>query len=351
MSAGESLVRPPRIAAVGAGLIGRRHIELLATDTGCELGAIVDPATEAASLADAHQVPHYRSLDDLLAADRVDGVIVATPNSLHVPQAVTCIEAGTAVLVEKPMAEKVDEAKVLIEASEATGVPLLVGHHRRHSPLLAQAREVVASGQLGRVVSVTGSAVFYKPDDYFAASPWRREAGGGPILVNLIHEIDGLRFICGDIDRVQAVASNSTRESEIEDTVAVILQFSSGALGTFMLSDAAVSPHSWEHTSGEDPSFPHYPGEDCYVIAGTRGALSVPTMRLRRQAAHPSWWSATEDSVVPVARTDPLSAQLQHFCGVIRGSADPVVSGRDAAETLRVTRLVAEAAQRNSVAA
>lgn len=344
----------PRIAVVGAGLIGRRHVELVAADKGSELAAIVDPAAEVGMLARSHRVSRFRLLDELFAADRPDGVVIATPNQLHVPQAVTCIEAGAAVLVEKPIAETVEEARGLVKTSETAApgrVPLLVGHHRRHSPFLAKAREIVAGGELGRIVAVTGTAVFHKPDHYFDASPWRRSAGGGPILVNLIHGIDDLRFICGDIDRVQATASNRIRGFEVEDTAAVLLEFASGALGTFMLSDTAVSPQSWEQTSGEDPNFPHYSDEDCYMIAGTKGSLSIPTMRLRRQTAYRSWWTATEDSVPPVARTDPLFAQLQHFCEVIRGSANPLVSGRDAMETLRVTRLIAESARRSSIPA
>lgn len=332
------------IAVAGAGLIGRRHIELIGTEPRCELAAIVDPAPQASALADTLGVPAYPSLGDLLASRRPDGVIVATPNRLHLPHGTTCVSAGVPVLLEKPVAQTVDEAEALLEAAEAADAPLLVGHHRRHNPILARAREVVQSGQLGQIVAVTGSAIFYKPDGYFDEGPWRREVGGGPILVNMIHEVDDLRFLCGDIESVQVTTSNRVRGFPVEDTVAMTFRFASGALGTFLLSDTAVSALSWEQTSGENKSYPNYPDEDCYVIAGTQGSLSVPTMRVRRQHGESSWWEPTEDSVVEVRRSDPLAVQLQHFCDVINRTAEPLVSGRDATESLRVTQAIVEAA-------
>ena len=76
---------------------------------------------------------------------------------------------------------------------EAAGVPLLTGHHRQHSSIMAAAREVVGSGVLGPLVAVLGSAAFYKPDPYFdVGGGWRREPGGGPVLLNLVHDVNNL---------------------------------------------------------------------------------------------------------------------------------------------------------------
>ena len=125
-----------------------------------------------------------------------------------------------------------------------------------------------------------GSALFFKPDHYYAAAPWRREKGAGPVLLNMIHEVHNLRMLCGDIAAVQAFASHAVRGFPVEDTVAINLRFASGALGTFMLSDTAASPRNWEQTGQENKAYTTCPDEDCYVITGTFGSLSVPTMRL-----------------------------------------------------------------------
>jgi predicted dehydrogenase len=335
------------LIVMGAGLIGRRHIELISTSAGAVLRAIVDPAPAAADVAAAAGVPLHATLADALSAHDTDGVgvVVATPNHLHLPHGLECVAAGLPVLVEKPIAGTVADGLALVEAAEEAGVPLLVGHHRRHSPVLAAAAEAVRGGLLGPVVAVQGSALFAKPDDYFAAAPWRREPGGGPILINLIHEMDDLRAICGDVVAVQALASSHARGFPVEDTVALTMRFASGALGTFLLSDAAAATRSWEHTSGENPAYPASPDDDCYLIAGIRGSLAVPSLRLRRYAGRPSWWEPMESDALPVQPRDPLQVQLDHFCEVVRRRAQPLVSGRDAVETLRVTLAVAEAAR------
>ncbi|HET9764293.1 MAG TPA: Gfo/Idh/MocA family oxidoreductase [Casimicrobiaceae bacterium] len=337
-----------RIAVVGAGMIGRRHIELVRAGPECVLAAIADPAPAAEALAADAGVPHYASLESLLtAARRVDGIILATPNALHAAQALQCIAAGIPVLVEKPVAHTVEAGAALCDAVERSHARLLVGHHRRHSAIMARACEVVASRALGPLVAVMGSALFYKPDHYFDEAPWRREPGGGPVLINMIHEIDNLRALCGEIAGVQALASSARRGFPVEDTVAINLRFASGALGTFMLSDTAASARSWEQTSRENKSYASYPDEDCYLIAGTDGSLAIPTMRLRRypRAEDRSWWQPFDTRVLAVENVDPLARQLWHFCAVIGGSARPLVTARDGLQNLVITEAIVKAAR------
>jgi predicted dehydrogenase len=344
-------MNPIGIAVAGAGLIGRRHIELIRESDSCELAAIVDPAPAAAVLARDCGVPHYRTLGELFAARRPDAVIAATPNSLHAQNGIECAAHGVPVLIEKPIADSLADAEQMIVAAERAGIALLVGHHRRHSPILAKAREIVRQGRLGRLVAVAGSALFYKPDSYFSEGPWRRESGGGPILINMIHEVDDLRSVCGEIDAVQALASNSTRGFPVEDTVTIGLRFGNGALGSFVLSDTAAAARSWEQTSGENASYARYSDEDCYLISGIDGSLAVPTMRLKTVVAERSWWRPMHEEIVVVERADPLALQLDHFCAVVRGEASPVVEGRDALQTLRVTLAIAEAARTGRIVA
>ncbi|MEN9385163.1 MAG: hypothetical protein RL323_2306 [Pseudomonadota bacterium] len=335
-----------RIAVVGAGLIGRAHIRVLQASPSCEVSALVDTTSAAETVALEAGVPLYASIDEMLAHDRPHGALLATPNALHVPQALQCIAAHLPILVEKPIATTVPEGQMLVDAAERSGVQVLIGHHRAHSPIMAKARQVVESGQLGRLVSVMGSATFMKPDHYFDDGPWRREKGGGPILINMIHEVHNLRMLCGEVVAVQAFQSNAVRGFDVEDTVAINLRFANGVLGSFMLSDTAACPRSWEQTSQENKSYASYDDEDCYVLAGTNGSLSVPTMRLKTypRPEDRSWWKPFEVGTVGMVRDDPLKHQIEHFGAVVRGETAPLVTARDGLQNLKVTEAIAEAA-------
>ena len=348
-----SLSNPLRIAVAGAGAIGMAHIAVIQQSAHCVLSAIVDPSPSAAAVAATQGVPLYISLDELLAQDKPDGIILATPNALHVTQALQCMAAGVPLLLEKPIATTVQEAQDLVEHVETMGAPVLIGHHRAHSAIMAQAKQVVDSGRLGTLVAVMGSAMFFKPDSYFSDAPWRREMGAGPILINMIHEVHNLRMLCGDIVAVQAFKSHTTRGFAVEDTVAINLRFASGALGSFMLSDTAASARSWEQTSQENKAYVSYDDEDCYVISGTFGSLSVPTMRLKTyaRAEDRSWWKPFEVSTVDMVRDDPLARQMDHFCDLIHGRVQPLVSARDGLNNLRVTEAISQAAQTGGVVA
>jgi predicted dehydrogenase len=340
-----------RIAVAGAGYIGQAHIGVALQSATVALSAIVDPSLAAVDVAAKVGVPLYASLDELLANDRPDGLVLATPNHLHVTQGLQCIAAKLPILLEKPIATTVAEGEQLVQAVEAADAKVLIGHHRAHSPIMAKAKEVMDSGKLGRLVAVMGSATFFKPDHYYLDAPWRRETGAGPILLNMIHEIHNLRMLCGDIVAVQAFSSNAVRGFAVEDTVAINLRFANGMLGTFLLSDTAACPRSWEQTSQENPAYATYEDEDCYVITGTNGALSVPTMRLKTypRSEDRSWWNAFDVSVVGMVRDDPLKHQIEHFGKVIRDEAKPLVSARDGLSNLRITEAIAAAAKTGQV--
>jgi len=344
-----------RIAVAGAGQIGKRHIEMIGRNAGCTLAAIVDPGPAAADYARSLDVPHFRSLDELLERARPDGVVLATPNQLHVEHALQCIAARLPVLVEKPLAPTLAEGLRLVSAARAAGVPVLVGHHRRHSAIMARAVEVIRSGALGTPVAMVGMVLFYKAENegYFdGANAWRREPGGGPILLNMIPEIDNARALLGEIAAVQAFTSHATRQFAVEDSAAIALRFANGALGTFMLSDAAASDRSWEHTSGEDPRYdPAHGDDDCYVVSGTFGSLAIPSMRLSRypSAAERSWHRPLQHSTVPLERVDPLERQMAHFADVVRGRAEPIVSAEDGLQNVRVVDAIVMAARTGHV--
>ncbi|RYH10178.1 Gfo/Idh/MocA family protein [Tropicimonas sp. IMCC6043] len=330
----------PAIVVIGAGLIGRTHAERVARLA--RLDCIVDPAPQSAEIAATLGVPWFADLDSCLAARRPEGAIVATPNRLHAVQGLQLIAAGIPTLMEKPIAITSAEGAALVDAAEAEGVPLLVGHHRRHNPLIATTKAAIEAGKLGKIVSVNGMFWLYKPDDYFDQA-WRRAPGAGPILINLIHDIDLMRHLCGEVRRVQALASRATRGFEVEDSAAILLEFANGALGTMSVSDTISAPWSWELTAGENPAYPHT-REACYRIGGTAGALSLPDLTLWSHPGQRSWWAPIRHDTLSQPEGDSLDRQTLNLVEVIRGRAAPVVSGRDGLQTLRVVEAIAVAA-------
>ena len=331
------------VALIGAGAIGRAHLTGAAEAEGVQIVGVADPSPAAEALAREFGVPHFtdhRALNDAL---HPDGAVIATPNTLHVPIALEWIAQGKAVLVEKPVAGTVAEGHRLAQAASEAKVPVLVGHHRRHNPTIRRARELVQSGALGRLVCATVLATFLKPDSYFEQA-WRRTAGGGPVLINLIHEIDLLRFVCGEVTSLQALTSNAVRSFEVEDTAAMMLRLANGAVANIMLSDTAAAPWSWDLSSGENPAFAKSNGES-HLLSGTEGSLALPTLRMWNYAGERGWNHPLLTKSEAVAAANPYVEQMRHFGAVIRREEHPVIDALDATRTLEVTMAVRQAAQ------
>ncbi len=338
-----------RIALAGAGLIGRRHAAAVRTCEAATLTCIIDPDPDAANFAAEHGVPCFRSLHDAIAAGGIDAVILASPNRAHVDGALSCIAAGLPVLVEKPLADTVEGATAIAEAGEKAGVAVAVGHHRRHNPLVATAKEQIAQGALGRIVAVQGFAWLMKPDDYFNVD-WRRRKGAGPVYLNLIPDIDLLQHLCGPIAGVQALESNAVRGAEVEDTAALLLHFASGALGTVTVSDTIPAPWSWELTARENPAYPAT-AQSCYTIGGTLASLSLPDLTLWQTSGARSWWSPVSATKLICNFADPLVRQVKQFCRVATGVEPPLVSARDGLAALKVIEAAKNAAATGSAIA
>ena len=333
------LAKRMRVLLSGPGLIGKKHAELLAQSKHSQLiGVVAPPSAENLAFAAQRHLPLYASLEDALAKTSFDAAIIASPNEFHLPQALACIEHGIPVLVEKPLAADLESAALISAEAKKRKVPVLVGHHRTYSAMLTSARTFMRSFEFGELVAVQGAAAFRKPEHYFNEGPWRSKAGGGPILINLIHEIGILRFLCGPISAVSALASHARRQFEVEDTAAISFKFQNGALGSFILSDIAASNRSWELTTGENPAYPRSPDTACYHFVGTNGSLDFPTMAARfyRLDQAPSWWSPFEARSLVAETADNLARQLAHFEAVVLDGAQPLVPAEEGFENMRV---------------
>ncbi len=333
-------MKPLRIAVLGAGLIGRRHIQtILDLPDAAELIAVADPAADRTQLAGA---AWFEDAQTMLDRVQPEAVIIATPNNLHASQGQLCCERGIHFLVEKPVTANLEEAAGLVRAVAQSGVKTLVGHHRRYLAAVEEAKRVIAGGALGALVAASVVWATRKPDDYFNAQ-WRTQPGAGPLLINAIHEIDLLRHLCGEIRTVSGLKSHAARGYAVEDSAAALFQFENDCLGTLMLTDAGLSPWTIEQGSAESPNFPHS-GQNAYRLIGTKGSLELPVLRRwgPRIPGEIGWNKPLADSAIASAYRDPYRTQLRHFQRLIRLGEAPMVSVLDGARTLAATLAVAE---------
>jgi D-xylose 1-dehydrogenase (NADP+, D-xylono-1,4-lactone-forming) len=198
-----------------------------------ELAAVVSRDAERAGAA-AQRVGAAHSYTSIAAIDRavVDGVFLVLPNPQHAPQAIAAAQRGLHVIGEKPMAPTIAECQAMIDAARASNVVLAVAHCMEWAPPVAKARELVASGAIGEVISATITASFNSPP----VGRWRQddttEAGGGPLFDMGVHAIDAITRIVGPVERVAAFLDRRVYDYAAEDSTTLLLRFASGAHGT-----------------------------------------------------------------------------------------------------------------------
>lgn len=324
------------VAVIGTGVIGRTHIDTLGKVPGMRLSAVVDPMPASKAFAATLGVRHYADVDALLAAKLADAVVIASPNDTHVPIAQAVLSAGLPILLEKPVANTLAESAVLAEAADRSGLPILVGHHRRHNPLIKAAKAALDHGAIGPLVIATVTCAMLKPEDYFDVA-WRRDpVQGGPLLINAIHDIDLLRHFFGEVATVQGTASNAVRGLPVEDTTAAILNFETAGLATLALSDTAVGPWAWELSSGENPG--RFPKHDAvtHIYAGRTGGLSLPDLSHWTHGPGGEWTKPLKRDGLTFTQTDTYIAQMEHFGDVVRGRAAPLVTCTDGIRNMEI---------------
>ncbi|MGA7277148.1 MAG: Gfo/Idh/MocA family oxidoreductase [Desulfocapsaceae bacterium] len=338
-----SSVSPVRLAVFGCGLVGERHVQHIIDSPSCMLTSIIDPSPHARKAAESAGVQYFEDVTSFLERPDAEAVIIATPNESHASLGIKCAKAGLHLFVEKPIDADLAAASELVDTATQEGVKLLVGHHRRFNPYIEAAKKIIDSGELGTISAVNILWATLKPNSYFKVD-WRRESGGGPLLINLIHDIDNLRYLFGDIERVYAEASHAVRQYPVEDTAAISLRFRNGILGTMVISDTVASPYNFESGTGENPLI-YANGQDCYWVFGTDGTLTLPEMKVWHYsgAGEKGWSVPISCQPIEIERTIPLVPQLEHFCAIIRQGASPRCSGQDAIKTLKTIMAIKEA--------
>ena len=334
---------PVRIAVVGAGAMGRNHIRFVVEEPACELVAIADAFEGARETADKAGVPFFTDPAQMMDEVKPDGIIIATPNGLHLSVAREAVSRGIVPLVEKPISDDLADAERFAAEADEADVPVLVGQHRRHNPFVSKAKEIIDGGELGQLTVSSFHYMIYKNDEYFDVE-WRRKKGAGPILVNLVHDVDLLRYLLGEPVAVQGMQSSAARGFETEDSAVINVRFANGSLASMTISDATAAPWNWEATAREDPQYRPF-NADAYFIGGTKGALSLPRLQLTSYDGASSWHKPLKVDVPAVDPALPHKMQLEHFIKVVRREEAPVVTPADNVKTLCTLFAVKKAAE------
>jgi predicted dehydrogenase len=324
-----------KLAVIGL-RFGQRHVLNIHHESfEHELAAISDLNPEYSALGARLGVPFYQDFREMLSSNKIDAVIVAVPPHVHAEIGVACMEQGIHVLMEKPIAGSLEDADRLIEAANRHGVHLEIAHMYRFDRGIELAKQKLANDELGQLTGFHIFSTYTKPPGYFKQE-WRtkRATGGGPLLTNGIHDIDRLRYVCGDIDSVSAIMVSNVRQFEVEDTMSISIKCKNGAVGTIFLSDCShqVSPFS-DHYFGTKASLMF--NSSSYYIDDPRHELQLVSRDYAMNRHVETYELKKEDNHVK---------ELHHFCRMLQGQASPRTTGEDGKKTLQALLAIQEAA-------
>jgi predicted dehydrogenase len=228
-----------RIGIVGFGQVGRIHLEALARCPDAEVVAVSRRRGRPEDLT----IDWHADYRELLARPDVDVVAVCTPSGEHAPQALAALEAGKAVVVEKPLALALADGERVVRTARERGLFLSVISQRRTEPACRYLKEALDAGRLGRPVLGEALVRWHRDQRYYDSAAWRgtRAMDGGVMMNQAIHAIDLLLWLCGPVAEVTGATATLVRRIEAEDTAVATLRFAGGALGVISATTATTS--------------------------------------------------------------------------------------------------------------
>ncbi len=272
-------------AVIGCGMISKFHISAISGIAEAYLAGVYDVSEEhARRTAAQYGVRAYGSSEEIWQDGRVDAVCICTPSGLHGEMACQALAHGRHVLVEKPMALTLEDCDRMLQLAQEHGVKLGVVSQLRFAPAVGQAKRLLDSGALGRLVNADLYMKYFRSQEYYDSGGWRGTwamDGGGALMNQGIHGIDLLLYLAGPAAEVYGRAATLARRIEVEDTLSAVAVFESGALGVV---SAGTSIY---------PGFPRR-----IELCGDRGSLILQ-----------------EDKIVYAAfEEEPRNSHVEEFC-------------------------------------
>jgi len=345
------MMRYPGIgfAILGAGMIAEYHAQAIAAnrENGARLVAIGHYDSQRFAEIEQRFGVHCLTEPELLSNPQVDVLCICTPSGQHAQQTIAAAQAGKHVLVEKPIATRLEDADAMIAACDQNRVTLGVVFPSRTKPVFQRIHAAIQSGELGELTLGLVNLPYYRSQAYYDQAAWRGtwDLDGGGVLMNQgIHQVDLLAWYMGDPVSVTAHALTLGRQIEVEDTLCASLRFANGALAAINATVTAA------------PGFP--PRLEIY---GTHGGVQVEGDTVMR------WWSQdAPDEPAPTfaqpssagAGADPRgistaghTALVSDFINALRENRPALVDGVEGRRSLAIVISIYQAAGRIASAA
>jgi predicted dehydrogenase len=204
-------------------------------------------ASKAQLIAEEYGVPFYTDMHDMMKCENVDVVTILTESGNHAVHAIQLAAYGKHLIVEKPMALRLEDADRMIEACDRNRCKLFVVKQNRFNVPVVKLRDALDTGRFGKLVMGTVRVRWCRTQDYYDQDAWRGTwaLDGGVLANQASHHVDLLQWMLGDVESVSAISSTALAKIETEDTAAVILRFTNGALG-IVEATTATRPQNLE---------------------------------------------------------------------------------------------------------
>lgn len=232
-------------ALVGCGNISKKHIEVITRQLeNARVVAVCDKiAARADAYARAYGIPAFTDAREMMerVGERIDVVNILTPSGTHYRSVMELVDYGKPLVVEKPIALRLDEADAILRECDRHGVKIFVVHQNRFNLPVMKAMEAMRQGRFGKLVLGTVRVRWKRDQAYYDAEGWRGTWAydGGVFTNQASHHIDMLTWFMGDVESVNAVGATRLVDIECEDTGAALLRFRNGALGIIEATTAA----------------------------------------------------------------------------------------------------------------